>query len=371
MTFCLIKPFKNENRKAIITKNLQISYKELDILLEKPRNFHPIFSAPTTLGTLLNILYTFRHNLPCAPISIHETTLPDISIESSGLYLLTSGTTGSPKVIKHSFGSILKGARGIMPFCPYDSLDTFLLSLPLYHIAGLFIMLRAFLSGATLSFPHAVNTINHISFVPTQLKQYLENPLYPHLKTLLVGGASIPEELAKDALRKGIPLYLTYSSTETGSVAISKYCKEEGISYKNFSSYIELKIGEDNEILIKGGALPHENWHPTKDLGTFENGTLKIIGRKSRMLISGGENIFPEEIEDALMNIKSISYAKVSSRKDQKWGERPVAKILLRENISIEAIQKELERDLAKFKIPYKEDFKVVSDISLFSTKGL
>jgi O-succinylbenzoic acid--CoA ligase len=260
-----------------------------------------------------------------------------------------------------------------------------LLSLPLYHVGGLAIIFRTLFSGAATviadenaSIPETIvkNNISHLSLVPTQLLRLTiehENiAILRALDAILVGGSSTPKALIEQAIQNKLAVYTSYGSTEMSS-QITTTCTGDNVDRLYTSGkvlkYRELKIGKDGEILVKGDTLfkgylannhikknvDEHGWFASGDLGYMNSDNyLTVIGRKDSMFISGGENIYPEEIERQLMQIDGILAARVVDIPDELFGARPVAFIKVKENMSldIQSIQKSLQEKIARFKIP-------------------
>ena len=242
----------------------------------------------------------------------------------------------------------------------------YLLSLPLYHVGGLAILFRSFLSGSCVVFSkkptlEAILThkITHLSLVPTQLYRLLQEDAAllteaaAHLKCVLLGGAPLSPALYQEALEKGFPVYRSYGMTEMSSTVT---VESELLSYR------EMKTGPDNEIFVQGRTLfqgyllddgelslplDKEGWFATKDIAG------DLISRKDRLFISGGENIQPEEIEHALLSLPGIVRAKVVPKPDKEFGQRPFAYIQ-DETLAytLEEIQTALRAKLPGYKIP-------------------
>ncbi|MBI2810836.1 MAG: AMP-binding protein [Candidatus Melainabacteria bacterium] len=259
--------------------------------------------------------------LPLDPVDAPEHT---IALEQLATFLFTSGSSGTPKIACHTFANHYYSARGALSSLKLNSNSRWQLSLPLFHVGGIGILFRCFLSRAAIVLDSALAP-THISLVPTQL--YRQKDSLPKLDCILLGGAPIPSSLLQET--KHLPVMTTYGMTEMGSLITL-----DGIVLP----YREVKI-VSNEIWVKGKTLFQgywdaatesvgkiEGWFPTKDLGRFDpEGNLEIIGRKDRQFISGGENIQPEEIEKALLQIPGILQATVLPISDPEYGMRPVA----------------------------------------------
>lgn len=311
---------------------------------------------------------------PILPFSqlIHTETPPShifLHKEAHATYLPTSGTTAQPKIVCHSLGNHYYSAVGSNMRIPITREDRYLLSLPLYHIAGIAILFRTFLVGATILLSHDINHphATHLSLVPTQLYRLIKTSIQAPRKHILLGGAPISYNLYTKALQRGLIVYPTYGMTEMSS-QISTHTAPPPFSLGHPLPYRELNIAEDGEICVRGKTLCQgyitqqrsctlpvngEGWFGTKDLGIYSPQTgLQFLGRKDRLFISGGENIYPEEIETLLEDIEGIERAKVTPIPDKEFGMRPIAYIKSAKRYNEKALQALLSSKLPKFKIP-------------------
>ena len=281
--------------------------------------------------------------------------------KQTATYLLTSGSSHSPKIAMHSIGNHYFSAQSVLQKIPMEPGDGWLLSLPLYHVGGLAILFRSFLIGATVIQQKTLNNITHVSWVPTQLYRFLQTHQQHNLKCLLVGGAPMSKNLYLNALSKKLPLYLTYGMTEASSQILTAF-KPKWADKLYLGSpllHFELKI-EKEELYIRGtslfqGYFPNKtkyDWFPTGDLAEFhpEKG-YTIAGRKDNLFISGGENIRPEEIEQTLLDIPGISQALVLPKADPEFGSRPIAYVDVKP-LDPQAILEALCKKLPRYKLP-------------------
>lgn len=284
-------------------------------------------------------------------------------------YLLTSGSSSRPKICVHSAENYYLSASNSNSCLPFTKNDLWLLSLPLFHVGGLSLLFRTLLAKASLlisSLPLdqvlSKYTPTHISIVPTQLLRLLKkNALLQNFKVILLGGGPIPSSLLQKSSEYQLPTYSTYGLTEmTSQVATGKN------NCLNVIKGTSLKIDQQSQILVKGPTLflgylensrikpflNSEGWFETKDLGRFYEGRLQILGRTDNQFISGGENILPEEIENALLKHPQILEAIVIPQKDDEFGQVPVAFIRSDHKIQTEGYISFLEEFLPRFKIP-------------------
>ena len=282
--------------------------------------------------------------------------------------IFTSGSTGTPKAVVHTSRQHFSSASGLLDILPFTKEDTWLLSLPMYHVSGLSIVYRWLYSGAALKLasgdlPSDLIGVTHASFVPTQLQRVLENKAVQGLSHVLLGGSHISLPLCQQALSLGIETWVGYGMTEAAStVTAKKVDGSDGVGQVLKHRLVKLKhqrIYISGETLASGYykqgeivPITHDTWFDSKDLGLWQNDELHVIGRADNMFISGGENIHCEEIEAVLNQIPTITQALVVPIEDKEYGHRPVAVIKSDKGINIADIEQHLGRELTKFKWP-------------------
>lgn len=297
----------------------------------------------------------------------------------------TSGSTRQPKAAVHVYSNHYFSAMGSQDNIPLGSNDRWLLSLPLFHVAGIATVVRTMLAGATLVIPddEGLSTSllsfhpTHISMVPTQLFRLLEQggeilQALQTAKVVLLGGSAVSTELWQTAIAHRLPVCVSYGSTEMSSqIATTRPGTVPDIwpTAGYVLPFREVRIAQDGEIWVRGVTLflgylqgsvwqrpfDEQGWFATGDLGQWcEDGSLRILGRKDAMFISGGENIQPEEIEWILEQHPAILRAVVVGVPDAQYGTRPHAFLQLKsgEKLEPQAIRTFLIPRIAKFKIP-------------------
>jgi o-succinylbenzoate---CoA ligase len=303
----------------------------------------------------------------------------DIPLERPATIIFTSGSAGAPKAALHTFGNHYYSALGSNANISLRPGDRWLHSLPLYHVGGLSILFRCLLAGATVVLPVPGPSIGesitglgatHVSLVSTQLSRLLqESADLDGLQAVLMGGGPVPSSLVDEALARGLPLHTSYGLTEMASQVTTTppgaSLAELRTSGRALPSR-EVSISERREILVRGDTLfagyaeggqldrplDQEGWFHTRDLGEFdESGRLRVGGRMDNLFISGGENVQPEEVEEALRRLEGVDEAVVVPVPDEEFGARPVAFVRAAGRKSEELAQ-ELEPDLPRFKIP-------------------
>jgi len=337
-----------------------------------------------------------------------EAALPEGDVErcvrskldtEEAMFLHSAGTTGRPKWVRITHGN-LAGSLGPMVAANLDADDVGLHYYPLYHSGGIDMTLCRLLCGATTVIGrgwdaedalerierHGANGITVVPQMGYELAHHdaVEDYDLSTFRYLLVGSDTLSEELAGEFRALGVQPMQAYGLTETMAViAISAYGDEDcpldstgrviedvaRVRIVDPQTGEEVPSGEIGEILVAGDKLApgyHERpdadaeafedgWLHTDDLGSFdENGYLHITGRFDNMLIVGGENVYPTDVEETLAAHPSISQVVVVGAPDERKGEIPVANVVLQpgSELTESALQEWfIERDAA-FKHP-------------------
>jgi O-succinylbenzoic acid--CoA ligase len=303
----------------------------------------------------------------------------DIPLERPATIIFTSGSTGVPKAALHTFGNHLHSALGSNANIALKPGDRWLHSLPLYHVGGLSILFRCLLAGATVALPQHETPLGeaiaglgatHVSLVSTQLSRLLREAAdLTGLQAVLVGGGPVPPSLVDEALSRGLQVHTSYGLTEMASQVTTT---PPGASLEELRTSgralpgREVSLSERGEILVRGETLfagyvegeevdrpvDEEGWFHTRDLGELdESGYLRVKGRMDNLFISGGENVQPEEIEEALCRLNGVDEAVVVPVPDEEFGARPVAFVRI-DDAEPRDLASELEPVLPRFKIP-------------------
>ena len=286
--------------------------------------------------------------------------------------LLTSGTTGEPKRVRLTYSNLLWTALGSASSLGLTPRDVWLCCLPLNHIGGLAILFRAVVAGIGVELHPRFDTdavaealgrdISIVSLVPTQLRRLLDAgaPL-DRARALVIGGAPVPRELLDEAVAAGAPVVQTYGMTETSSLTTLG----PGDAVRKLGSAglpaagTELRI-EAGEILARGpsvapGSAGGDGWLRTGDLGRIDDeGYLWVDGRADDLIISGGENVHPVEVEGVLEAHPAIAEAAVVGRPDREWGSAVTAVVVLAPGAVAgeEELRAHVREQLAPFKVP-------------------
>ena len=317
------------------------------------------------------------------------------------LIMYTSGTTGRPKGAMLTHGNIWWNNTSSMHTLDCLADDVTLTAAPIFHIGGLNVTtLVAFQKGALVilhrSFDPgraladvAAHRVTTMFGVPAMFQFMAQHPSFPEtdlssLRVLIVGGAPCPAPVLKAYLERGVSMQQGYGLTETAPMV--SFLAPEFALLKLGSSgktplFVEVKIVDpagrtiaapraQGEILVRGPnvtpgywnlpeataqAIDKEGWFRTGDAGFFdEEGFLTISDRIKDMIISGGENIYPAEVESALMRHPAIAEVAVIGEPDPQWGEGVVAIAALKPGhaLTIDELREFVGEFLARYKLP-------------------
>ncbi|MCH9630614.1 MAG: 2-succinylbenzoate--CoA ligase [Chlamydiia bacterium] len=298
--------------------------------------------------------------------------------EGIATYLFTSGSSGKEKVVALGLENHILSAKGIVDQLDLNEHSRYFITLPLSHVAGLSILYRCFMKGACVVFGNTKDlyfsiskkAITHVSLVSTQLTRLLLDwkTTVPSLKAVLLGGSSTEDVILKKAYHLKLPIYLSYGMSEMSStITLNKVRSINQIKSSGFTlPYRKLTLTEKGEILVSGKTLfsgyldkstglvaREKEPFNTKDIGSYsEDYGLTIKRRMDSMFISGGENIYPEEIEQHLNLFEGVSYAIVTSISNREYGRIAVAFIKTSNHIEKEPLKEHLRRFLPGYKIP-------------------
>jgi fatty-acyl-CoA synthase len=324
---------------------------------------------------------------------------PDIDVTSPLLLVYTSGTTGRPKGAVLRQEALLWNALMSQHMHDLTASDHVLTVLPLFHVGGLNIQTTPALHiGATVTLHArfapdvtlaaiASERPTLLVLVPTTIQALIEHPHWATtdlscLRAVTTGSTQVPQALVKALTTRGVPVLQVYGSTETspiaiytriggdfsrpGSTGLPGLCCEAQIVDE---SGCEVPHGKAGEVAVRGpnvfseywgnqaatSEALREGWYFSGDIGTRDaDGYFTIHDRKKSMIISGGENIYPAEIERVLNEHPAIAEAAVIGRPDPRWQEVPVAYVVRKEAAAVSAgeITAHAAAQLARFKVP-------------------
>ena len=289
---------------------------------------------------------------------------------------LTSGSTGLTKAVVHNVSAHLANAEGVCALMNFSKDQSWLLSLPLYHVSGQGIVWRWLYAGATLVLPkenfyQSIGEVSHVSLVPTQLQRWFdylaEHPQPIQTQAVLLGGTQIPVKLTQALNELGVRSYSGYGMTEMASTVFAKQSDRKiGVGQPLLGREFKLV---NEEVCLKGAGLAMgywreghivpltnaEGWFQTKDKAQWLDDELVIQGRLDNMFISGGENIQPEEIEKVIAQSDLVKQVFVLPKHDEEFGQRPVALVEFHmpfTESAVESLNVFLQGRLERFKQP-------------------
>ena len=328
---------------------------------------------------------------------------PTVAPEDSVLILYTSGTTGKPKGVVLSHKGVVNNAR--LGASRYDIAPgaVWLNLLPMFHIGGSITMTLGCLSNlGTQIVPkgfdpaivlRAINDdrVTITMAVPTMLIAMFEHKLFAEtdfssLEILVTGGTTVPPEIISETkLKMGVDMEVIFGQTEAGGVMAQTRRSDSddhiahtvGTPFPSYSmKIIDTQSGQVQPVNTIGEicvtspcmmkeyfdmpektaeTIDREGWLHTGDLGLMRaDGYIQITGRLKDMIISGGENIYPREIEDRLIEHADVAEVAVFGVPDKKWGERVVAALRLEPGVELDgnAMIDYLDGKIARHKIP-------------------
>jgi O-succinylbenzoic acid--CoA ligase len=288
--------------------------------------------------------------------------------------VLTSGSSGIPKPVGLTYGNFLWSAVGSGFNLGVDPADRWLCCVPLSHIAGLGIVMRSVIYGTTAVIHDGFDVdrvgaslegdgITVVSLVATMLTRLLEAGAdLSGPRAILVGGGPVPEDSLTEALGKGATVVQTYGMTETCSqvttLAPADAQRKVGSAGRPLLT-THLRI-EEGEILIQGptvapGRADGDGWLHTGDLGQIdEEGFLYVKDRIDDLIVSGGENVVPAEVEEVLLRHPEVADAAVVGREDPEWQQAVTAVVVLENGSEVtpDDLRRHCAESLAGFKVP-------------------
>ena len=312
--------------------------------------------------------------------SVNVVLTDDFADEKITVLMNTSATTGKFKTVPISWGMITNHVKasaatiGILPD------DNWLVVLPMFHVSGLSIIMRSLYNGTRSTILpkfdeeqilELVNTgiINMMSLVPTMLNRIIDRLERHQLRMILLGGEFIPQPLMLKAQAKNLPIYKTYGMTESFSQSVTFNILEFP---EKFSSVgrplpgVEIEIRQPDkdgagEIWLRSPMLmknylrkaPYGKVFETGDIGYLDaDGFLYVLNRRKDIIISGGENIYPKELEDLLYSHPKIRECAVIPRTHDTWGQVPV--LYVASTLTAQEIHDFMAKKLAKYKLPHE-----------------
>ena len=290
--------------------------------------------------------------------------------EGAALVLETSGTSGTPKRVALGLSQLVASAEASNQMLGTRADDRWLLCMPLFHVGGLSILTRSLLAGTGVVLQDGFDAarvaraldeegVTAVSFVATMLARVLaergRRPSPPSLRLVLLGGGPAPASLLARAAELGYPIAPTYGLTEAASQVATRPPGERALDGDPAGGLralpgVAIRIVDpggqpqpanvEGEIQLRGpivmseylgdpvatGRALRDGWLATGDIGRLDQqGRLRVLDRRRDLIVAGGENVYPAEIESVLVTHPAVLEAGVVGREDAEFGARPVA----------------------------------------------
>jgi O-succinylbenzoic acid--CoA ligase len=261
----------------------------------------------------------------------------------------TSGTTGGPKAVELTRVGLDAMGRGVSAAVGANDSDRWLACHPLFFVAGLAILGRSWVTGVPVTVHDGFDLervaasprhdgVTIVSVVPTTLRRLVRGGAAGAFRAVVVGGAPLPEPQRADALATGVDVYDAYGLTETWGGCVTNGLPNDGV---------EARLIEGGEVALRGApvmrayrfdaersaaALTVDGWLRTGDVGAIDgDGRLTIVDRLKDLIISGGVNVSPTEVEGVIADDDHVADVCVIGEPDDEWGERVVACVVARD----------------------------------------
>lgn len=319
----------------------------------------------------------------------------ELDLEDVFTVIYTSGTTGFPKGVLHTYGNHWWSAIGSALNLGLNKDDKWLIPLPIFHVSGLSTSIKSLIYGMPIYvlekfdvkkvhdaiMSKGITIVSVVTVMVQKLLNELGNNRYPNtLRCMLLGGGPAPKPLLEKAKEKGIPVFQSYGMTETSSQIVTlspqDALKKLGSAGKAlFPAQLRIDGGNEDsigEIIVKGPMVTkgyyrneeankksfHNGWLRTGDMGYLDDdGFLYVVDRRKDLIISGGENIYPSEIESVLSGMEQIKEVGVTGLADETWGQVPIAFVVKIKDVTASEVFSFLRQRLAKYKIPKEIHF--------------
>jgi O-succinylbenzoic acid--CoA ligase len=308
-------------------------------------------------------------------------------IDEEALVIFTSGSSGKPKGVVHTFSSLMNSIQNGRSVLKQESSSRWLASLPLYHISGFQILCRSLFYGSsviltekpqfeTLRSAIEIFKPTHLSLVSSQIKKIVETKMKPpkEITLTLAGGGVISDYLIEQMYLLGWNPVRVYGSSETASFITAANAEDifnkagtAGRPIKN----VKILIDNSGEILVSTNSLfkkylndekqtlirIKDGFYHSGDIGRLDEDGFLFIESRNDLIVTGGENVNPIEIESQILKLEGVKEVCVFSKDDETWGQIVCAAIVTDIKLDEQEIQNQLRKVIADFKVPKKYFF--------------
>lgn len=302
------------------------------------------------------------------------------STEAVAAVLFTSGTTGTPKRVELTWAAFDASAEASAKRTPVDEHDRWLLTLPLFHVGGLAMVARWAKAGGVLSVEPGFDAgrvseaidagTSQVSVVAVTLRRLLDHrgdrPAPPSVRAVLVGGGPVPAPTLARARALGFPVVQTYGLTEACSQVCTELLAEadgltagpplEGTTVSVVDATgREVPLGNEGRIVIGGPTLARGLGprHDTGDWGRLDaRGRLTVLARRVDLIVSGGENVYPAEVEAVIESHPHVVECAVLPIAHDEWGQVGAAVVVGTAALDAAELERFVRARIAAFKVP-------------------
>jgi O-succinylbenzoic acid--CoA ligase len=290
--------------------------------------------------------------------------IPTHEPESVYAVVRTSGTSGVPKAVRLKRRQMLAAAESAMALRPDHGMG-WVLSLPMHHVGGMSVVLRSWIYGTRVIVGEPVTTMREnpdaqvVSMVTPQLVKLIDDPDFappPGFKGVLLGGGRIPPELVRRCVDRNLPVVSSFGMTETNAqiiaVPLERWRDAPEGTCGRVSAPNEARI-VDGVLELRGPQLWDDDWFSTGDYARMDaDGWIWIETRRTDRIVTGGENVDPEPVEEALRRIGGVSDAAVVGVDDSVWGQRVEAVLVAEPTLADSDILAALRSALPNYMVP-------------------